>query len=99
MDKHADRFHVTVQLAQTDQPSQEIVLESAKVILAPGRDGAEWFVNEARRLGLKMRNKGVDVGVRVEVRNRQDLATPAIQVEQVPSGPLPDEHGGAPTPG
>ncbi len=68
VDKHDDRFHVTVQLAQTDQPPQEIVLESAKVILAPGRDGAEWFVNEARRLGLKMRNKGVDVGVRVEVR-------------------------------
>lgn len=40
-----------------------------------------------------------DGGVRVEVRNRQELATPAIQVEQVPSGPLPDEHGGAPTPG
>ena len=38
------------------------------MVLAPGREGAEWFVHEAKRLGLKMRNKGVDVGVRVEVR-------------------------------
>ncbi|PID57538.1 FAD-dependent oxidoreductase [candidate division KSB3 bacterium] len=44
------------------------VFTAASVILAPGREGAEWFVREAKRLGLKMNNKGVDVGVRVEVR-------------------------------
>lgn len=51
------------------EPSQSSTcFRSKNIILAPGREGAEWFVNEAKRLGLKMRNKGVDVGVRVEVR-------------------------------
>jgi len=40
-----------------------------KVIIAPGRGGAEWFQAEARRLGLGMENNGVDIGVRVEVRD------------------------------
>ncbi|HHX28763.1 MAG: NAD(P)/FAD-dependent oxidoreductase [Bacillota bacterium] len=37
------------------------------VIAAPGREGAEWFSAEARRLGLETENNPVDVGVRVEV--------------------------------
>lgn len=37
------------------------------VVCAPGRDGAQWFVNEASRLGLTLRNNQVDIGVRVEV--------------------------------
>ncbi|HHY45597.1 MAG TPA: NAD(P)/FAD-dependent oxidoreductase [Firmicutes bacterium] len=37
------------------------------VIAAPGREGAEWFSDEARRLGLETENNPVDVGVRVEV--------------------------------
>lgn len=37
------------------------------VIAAPGREGAEWFRGEARRLGLKLVNNAVDIGVRVEV--------------------------------
>lgn len=40
-----------------------------KVVVAAGRGGAEWFQGEARRLGLAMENNGVDIGVRVEVRN------------------------------
>ncbi len=40
-----------------------------KVIIAPGRGGAEWFQEEAKRLGLAMENNGVDIGVRVEVRD------------------------------
>jgi uncharacterized FAD-dependent dehydrogenase len=37
------------------------------LILAPGREGADWLSREAERLGLTMHNNPVDLGVRVEV--------------------------------
>lgn len=37
------------------------------LILAPGREGAEWLSKEASRLNLTTHNNPVDVGVRVEV--------------------------------
>lgn len=37
------------------------------VIVAPGREGAEWLTAEARRLNLELAVNPVDVGVRVEV--------------------------------
>ncbi len=37
------------------------------VIAAPGREGSEWFMQEAARLGLGRADNPVDVGVRVEV--------------------------------
>lgn len=37
------------------------------LIAAPGREGAQWFAEEARRLGLSAENNPVDIGVRVEV--------------------------------
>ena len=37
------------------------------LVLAPGREGAEWLANEAERLKLSLRSNPVDVGVRVEV--------------------------------
>ena len=37
------------------------------LILAPGREGADWLSREARRLDLTMHNNPIDVGVRVEV--------------------------------
>ena len=37
------------------------------LILAPGREGADWLSKEADRLHLTMENNPVDVGVRVEV--------------------------------
>lgn len=42
-------------------------LGARHVILAPGRSGADWLVQEARRLGLSVSRNPVDVGVRVEV--------------------------------
>lgn len=45
------------------------------VVCAPGRDGAEWFVNEAKKLGLELKNNQVDIGVRVEV--------PAVALEEI----------------
>lgn len=43
------------------------VCEAGLVLAAPGRSGAEWFAHQARQLGLKLVNNGIDVGVRVEV--------------------------------
>jgi len=37
------------------------------VIAAPGREGSQWFVAEAARLGMGRADNPVDVGVRVEV--------------------------------
>jgi len=36
------------------------------LILAPGREGADWLSREAKRLNLTMHNNPVDIGVRVE---------------------------------
>ncbi|MDH7497225.1 MAG: NAD(P)/FAD-dependent oxidoreductase [Syntrophomonadaceae bacterium] len=46
-----------------------------RVVCAPGRIGAQWFVEEAGRLGLALRSNQVDVGVRVEV--------PAVVLEEI----------------
>jgi len=37
------------------------------LILAPGREGSEWLVNETRRLKLGLNSNPIDVGVRVEI--------------------------------
>lgn len=43
------------------------IAESPAVIVAPGRDGADWLAAQARELGLGLVNNAVDIGVRVEV--------------------------------
>jgi len=43
--------------------------EAPAVILAPGRVGAEWVGGLARRHGLTCSQRGIEVGVRVEVHN------------------------------
>ena len=37
------------------------------LVLAPGREGADWLSTEAERLNLTMDNNPIDVGIRVEV--------------------------------
>jgi uncharacterized FAD-dependent dehydrogenase len=37
------------------------------VVLAPGREGADWLSREAKRLNLTIRHNPIDVGVRVEL--------------------------------
>jgi uncharacterized FAD-dependent dehydrogenase len=37
------------------------------LVLAPGREGADWLSRQAARLNLTMQNNPVDIGVRVEV--------------------------------
>lgn len=45
------------------------------VVVAPGRDGSEWFAKECNRLKLDMKINPVDIGVRVEV--------PAVVMEHI----------------
>ena len=47
------------------------------VILAPGRVGAEWVAGIAARNGIRISQRGIEVGVRVEVHNEimQDLCS------------------------
>jgi hypothetical protein len=47
------------------------------VILAPGRVGADWMGTVAQALGLGLKQRGIEVGVRVEVHNdiMQDLCS------------------------
>lgn len=37
------------------------------IIAAPGRVGARWFAEEAKRLGVELQHGPIDVGVRVEI--------------------------------
>jgi hypothetical protein len=47
------------------------------VILAPGRVGAEWVAHEVRKHGIQVSQRGIEVGVRVEVHNEimQDICS------------------------
>ena len=49
---------------QTDDGQR---IESRYLIIAPGREGADWLLKEAARLGLTLHNNPIDVGVRVEM--------------------------------
>lgn len=43
------------------------VLRCRYLICGPGREGANWFISEIRRLGLSLTSNPVDIGVRVEL--------------------------------
>lgn len=68
------RTGVTVDsLSVENNRVQGVVTESGEiirgryVIVAPGREGAEWLTKQARQLNLRMAVNPVDIGVRVEV--------------------------------
>jgi len=42
-------------------------LDCRYLVLAPGREGADWLSSEAKRLNLTMHSNPIDIGVRVEV--------------------------------
>jgi uncharacterized FAD-dependent dehydrogenase len=44
-------------------------IDAKYVVVAPGRGGAEWAANEAKKHNVKVTNNAVDIGVRVEVPN------------------------------
>ncbi len=43
------------------------IVIAEKVIVAPGRVGNSWLVKELRSLGINLEQKGIEIGVRVEV--------------------------------
>jgi uncharacterized protein len=43
------------------------IIQAKTLIVAPGRGGAYWFRDQARKLGLKTRFGPIDVGIRVEL--------------------------------
>ncbi|GAB6097067.1 FAD-dependent oxidoreductase [Desulfatiferula olefinivorans] len=49
--------------------------KAPNLILAPGRVGAEWVSKQAQALGVGLSQRGIEIGVRVEVHNdiMQDL--------------------------
>ncbi len=57
------------------ETEQGEVIEAAQVIIAPGREGAEWLKRVASELGLALTCNPVDLGLRVEL--------PATVVEPV----------------
>lgn len=67
------RFRTTVQHINVIDGGYELTTDkgdsitSRFLIGAPGRSGAEWFSGECKRLGLKLLNNQVDIGVRVEL--------------------------------
>lgn len=52
-----------------DAQGEEKQVYAPYVIAAPGRSGAEWLVQQSKKLRLKTENNEVDIGVRVEVPN------------------------------
>ena len=42
-------------------------IDTKYIIVAPGRSGASWLVEQAKKLGLKISHGPIDIGVRVEV--------------------------------
>lgn len=46
--------------------SDGTVAQSAAVVAAPGREGADWLAEQAHALGVTLTNNAVDIGVRVE---------------------------------
>jgi len=52
---------------RSEQEQDEVV--ARYVVAAPGRGGANWLAEQAKRLGVVTENNEVDIGVRVEVPN------------------------------
>ncbi len=72
-DKVEFRFNTTVEVIDREGDGYRLTLEkggdiSCRCLLAaPGRSGAEWFSKQCQRLGIKLINNQVDIGVRVEL--------------------------------
>jgi uncharacterized FAD-dependent dehydrogenase len=47
----------------------ETIVHASRIVMAPGRGGAAWLSEVAKKLGLTTTNNEVDIGVRVEVPN------------------------------
>lgn len=61
-------------IVETNGQIQGVITEKAtysagNVILAPGRIGANWVAGVAQKHGIELSQRGIEVGVRVEVHN------------------------------
>ncbi|MBD3164225.1 FAD-dependent oxidoreductase [Candidatus Woesearchaeota archaeon] len=43
-------------------------ITSRYVIACPGRSGSSWFLEQARKLDIPLKHRGIEIGVRVEIR-------------------------------
>jgi uncharacterized FAD-dependent dehydrogenase len=59
IERHMDGYKVVLSSGEE--------LFCSYLIVAPGRSGAEWFSAQCHKLGLKLINNQVDIGVRVEL--------------------------------
>lgn len=55
--------------AKLRRGSKEFIVDAKKIVVAPGRGGAEWLNEQTAKLNIQTENNEVDVGVRVEVPN------------------------------
>ena len=86
----ADHLHAKGVAIRTSEEVEDVLLDQGRaagvatrrkaysarqVILAPGRVGADWMGAIAQKFGLGLKQRGIEVGVRVEVHNDilQDL--------------------------
>ena len=73
LDKVEFRFNTTVEVIDRDGDGYRLTLAKGEdlacrcLLAAPGRSGAEWFSRQCQRLGIKLINNQVDIGVRVEL--------------------------------
>ena len=67
LNKQADKVIVENGEIRGVETSDGERYDCSYMILAPGREGADWLSREARRLKLSLYNNPVDVGVRVEL--------------------------------
>lgn len=72
--RRVDRILTAKAPGESDLRAAGVVLddgtrvEAGAVVVAPGREGAAWLVDECRRLHIGLRTNPVDIGVRVEVQ-------------------------------
>lgn len=73
MDKVEFRFNTAVEAIDREGDGYRLALAKGEeiscrcLLAAPGRSGAEWFSKQCQRLGIKLINNQVDIGVRVEL--------------------------------
>ena len=73
--RHRMEFHFHTGIRQIRHELGEYFLTTDKgevvscryLIAAPGRSGADWFAKECAKLGIRLYNNQVDIGVRVEL--------------------------------
>ncbi len=70
LEKRGVRFLLNTKVNQI-KPGRVIAngrpIDADYIIAAPGRVGAKWFAEEAKRLNVKLRHGPIDIGVRVEI--------------------------------